>query len=37
MAIRIEALSGLSEGIKVILEPLSAVKDGGAVEPGEPS
>jgi len=34
---RIEALSGLSEGDQVILEPLSAVKDGGAVEPGEPS
>lgn len=32
---RIEVLSGLSEGDQVILEPLSAVKDGGAVEPGE--
>jgi len=34
---RVEVLSGLSEGDLVILEPLSAVKDGAAVEPGEPS
>jgi multidrug resistance efflux pump len=34
---RMEVLSGLSEGDLVILEPLSAVKDGAAVEPGEPS
>ena len=32
---RVEVLSGLSEGDQVILEPLSAVKDGAAVEPGE--
>jgi multidrug efflux pump subunit AcrA (membrane-fusion protein) len=34
---RVEVLSGLSEGDQVILEPLSAVKDGAAVEPGVPS
>jgi multidrug efflux pump subunit AcrA (membrane-fusion protein) len=34
---RVEVLSGLSGGDLVILEPLSAVKDGAAVEPGEPS
>ncbi|MGE5839601.1 MAG: efflux RND transporter periplasmic adaptor subunit, partial [Deltaproteobacteria bacterium] len=34
---RIEVLSGLSRGDQVILEPLSAIKDGAAVEPGEPS
>jgi multidrug efflux pump subunit AcrA (membrane-fusion protein) len=34
---RVEVLSGLSEGDQVILEPLSAVKDGAAVEPGAPS
>jgi RND family efflux transporter MFP subunit len=34
---RVEVLSGLSEGDLVILEPLSAVKDGAAVEPGAPS
>ena len=34
---RVEILSGLSEGDQVILEPLSAVKDGAAVEPGESS
>jgi len=34
---RVEVLSGLTEGDLVILEPLSAVKDGAAVEPGEPS
>ena len=34
---RIEVLSGLSQGDQVILEPLSAIKDGAAVEPGEPS
>jgi len=34
---RVEVLSGLSQGDVVILEPLSAVKDGAAVEPGEPS
>ena len=33
----IEIRSGLSEGDLVILEPLSAVKDGAAVEPGAPS
>jgi len=34
---RVEILSGLSEGDQVVLEPLSAVKDGAAVEPGESS
>jgi multidrug efflux pump subunit AcrA (membrane-fusion protein) len=34
---RVEILSGLSEGDHVVLEPLSAVKDGAAVEPGESS
>lgn len=34
---RVEVLSGLREGDQVILEPLSAVKDGAAVEPGVPS
>lgn len=34
---RVEVLSGLSEGDQVILEPLSEVKDGAAVEPGVPS
>jgi multidrug efflux pump subunit AcrA (membrane-fusion protein) len=34
---RVEVLSGLNEGDQVILEPLSAVKDGEAVEPGDPS
>jgi multidrug efflux pump subunit AcrA (membrane-fusion protein) len=34
---RIEVLSGLSVGDPVILEPLSAIKDGAAVEPGESS
>jgi multidrug efflux pump subunit AcrA (membrane-fusion protein) len=34
---RVEVLSGLSEGDQVILEPLPAVKDGAAVEPGVPS
>ncbi len=34
---RVEVLSGLNEGDQVILEPLSAVKDGAAVEPGVPS
>jgi len=34
---RVEILSGLSEGDPVVLEPLPAVKDGAAVEPGEPS
>ena len=34
---RVEVLSGLSEGDQVIVEPLSAVKDGAAVEPGESS
>lgn len=34
---RVEILSGLSEGDQVVLEPLPAVKDGAAVEPGESS
>lgn len=34
---RVEILSGLSEGDQVIVEPLSAVKDGATVEPGEAS
>jgi len=34
---RVEVLSGLNEGDQVILEPLSTVKDGAAVEPGESS
>ena len=34
---RVEILSGLSEGDPVVLEPLPAVKDGAAVEPGESS
>ena len=34
---RVEILSGLSEGDQVVLEPLSAVNDGAAVEPGESS
>jgi|APFre7841882724_1041349.scaffolds.fasta_scaffold00196_3 multidrug efflux pump subunit AcrA (membrane-fusion protein) len=34
---RVEILSGLSERDQVVLEPLPAVKDGAAVEPGESS
>ena len=34
---RVEVLSGLSQGDQVIFEPLSAVQDGAAVEPGESS
>lgn len=34
---RVEVLSGLSEGDQVIVAPLTAVKDGAAVEPGESS
>jgi len=34
---RVEVLSGLSQGEAVILEPLSAVRDGATVEPGESS
>ncbi len=34
---RVQVLSGLSEGDQVIVEPLTAVKDGAAVEPGESS
>jgi len=34
---RVEILSGLSEGDQVVLEPLSGVNDGAAVEPGESS
>ena len=34
---RIEVLSGLSPGDRLILEPLAAVRDGAAVQPGESS